>query len=146
MPGCSWKVTKLLVDQGTVYLKEATMEHYGPNEADQAANEKFDREFEEMQNQKALFDAKYPNSSVYWSLNYDCKLGDVAVEGKVKFQDWNGEFISEVFNDPTWEHVACVAEIAMAVTGDNHHCYLEGIYREKEAESDVKTYVLSMGS
>jgi hypothetical protein len=88
-------------------------------------------------------------------------LDEVAFEGKcVLFQDHDNFFgsgrsyISEELENPTWLQVSVEANKMIEVTGDDHHIYLESIYKVSseyssdapEVEDDVTILKFSMGS
>lgn len=75
--------------------------------------------------------------------------GSEAIRGKciLHHQGWGEEHVtSEVMESPTWMQVALFANEAIALSGDGHHIYLEGVYKRGEPEAGVQRYELCMGS
>ena len=74
-------------------------------------------------------------------------LNDVAIKGpcRIKYDMHWGEIspISHVMEDPTWLEVACWADVAIRLSGDLHHVFLENVHQSKE---DPELYLLSTGS
>lgn len=82
-------------------------------------------------------------TAIYSSPEHD--LEDVAIVGDaiVEYDSWDSdanEFSVKVSN-PTWLDLWKIADNAIRATGDLHHVFFEGIYKQKNG-----TYRLSMGS
>lgn len=71
---------------------------------------------------------------------------NVAVGHKVRFRI--GEYVSDVVSTPTWADVVRVVDESVAVTGDEHHCLIEGVYQttSKESGMGIAVYNVSLGS
>tara|TARA_B100000614_G_scaffold240497_1_gene240913 strand:+ start:372 stop:800 length:429 start_codon:yes stop_codon:yes gene_type:complete len=52
---------------------------------------------------------------------------------------------SAALSNPTWMEVAVIANEMITVTGDKHHCYLEGVTRLRR-EAGIDILELDMGS
>jgi len=95
------------------------------------------------------------------------KLTDVVVQGKVQFikkgdDFWGGEeakdYVSAVYENPTWADITRCANTMIQVTGDGHHRFLENVYPAGKKGNSVKEilgpdedksiqiYTFSMGS
>lgn len=73
----------------------------------------------------------------------------VAIEGKciLHHQGWGEDHVtSQVMENPSWLDVAVFAHEAIALSGDGHHIFLEGVIKRGEPEAGVQRYELCMGS
>lgn len=77
-------------------------------------------------------------------------LDKVAVEGTCKFfaEGDNGwgegdDYESPEVENPTWLQVAVFANKMVQITGDSHHCFLEGVYPDSKRKG---VYRFAMGS
>lgn len=115
-------------------------------------------------------DRKLSNGKVYrdqvsfsayaddWSDNLD----EVAVEGRIKIKTKHDDFFggmavesrqnyeSEILENPTWLDLCLCANDMINCTGDNHHIFLEAVYKTGSFTLDDKSFILlydfSMGS
>lgn len=71
---------------------------------------------------------------------------NVAVGHKVRFRI--GEYVSDVVSTPTWADVVRVVDESVAVTGDEHHVWIEGVYETTPRASGVGVaiYGVALGS
>jgi hypothetical protein len=77
---------------------------------------------------------------------------DPAAHGQVAFRItiWGEGDKREDFyfvkTDPTWGDVFTFFDRSIGMTGDEHHCYLEGAYHVGETEEGIPVYEFSTGS
>ena len=99
-----------------------------------------------------------------WPSDYRNNLEEVAIVGRVKFyreyETFFGnkpmakrvDYMSEVFENPTWLQVTLLANDMINSSGDNHHIFLEAIREDTsgkfaiDKKSFIKIYNFSMGS
>lgn len=111
-------------------------------------------------------DKVYVDYSAYESDERDVpidNLDEVAVPGKVVLVGFADDFFggkesknyqSPILNNPTWLEACVHANKMIDVTGDEHHCFLEGFHRKKTMDSkvseavgqEVEVWEFSMGS
>lgn len=81
-------------------------------------------------------------------------LDEIAAIGKIilvckrcEFYGGDGSknYRSDVLENPTWLQVAVCANEMIKVTRDEHHVFLEGLYK-KRTRNGITTYELAMGS
>ena len=124
-------------------------------------------EIEELSKHKPGTYRNYVSYSAYE--DYTNNLDKVAVEGRIQFveevdtpneigmvvgdvpYDTRENYTSPVMENPTWLEVTLLANDMINATGDNHHIFLEAIYKDEDKftlddKSFVKIYRFNMGS
>lgn len=93
---------------------------------------------------------KYKECKVEYAIDED--LNTVIGQGSIKFVDDYGDQLeySEIYNNPTYLDLAIFVNDRINESGDNHHTFLEGMYRyaiENEGtENEIHVYTYALGS
>jgi hypothetical protein len=120
-------------------------------------DDEYDERLDAMQER---IDARFPEGLVQFSAyNYDDdelpvdNLDDIAIEGTcILIQDHDSfwgegkDYKSLILNSPTWWDVLKHANDMVAVTGDQHHVFLEGVEETGDKIDGVPCYEFLMGS
>ena len=120
---------------------------------DKCDQETWDENFEYWENWQEEHGINHATMSCY-----EHKAHDRAVEGKCvlihrDYYEGGKPYVSRVLNNPTWGTVLKHFDRAIPVTGDYHHCFLEGIGQIDSPEgyvldlpNDCKVFVFHTGS
>lgn len=80
-------------------------------------------------------------------------LDEIAIEGKaiiIQLSDYKEEnfedYESPVVENPTWLDMCVLFNQAISKTGDDHHCFLEGVYETSSTRDGIPVYRFATGS
>jgi hypothetical protein len=108
----------------------------------------------------ARVEARFPDGAITYSAYPEDENGlpidnldEIAINGrcylKATYNSFWGkgkDYLSAELNNPTWWHVLECANASVAVTGDEHHVFLEGVDETGDKHKGVPVYEMQFGS